>query len=108
MPGDGEGDPELVLVELVGVVEVWAGVEVVVEPPSGAVLAPSIWDCSSEVNVPVAPFNLIRRLAQKKWARRGGAYVNLAEKAKAGYWGLEASLRLSDSKRMKLLTSVNQ
>lgn len=39
--------------------------------------------------------------------RQGNTNLNLAEKARAGYWGWVASLRLKDSTRMKLEASVN-
>jgi hypothetical protein len=89
-PVDEGVDPEPVFedeeewLEVEEVARVEAGEDDELEPPRGAVLAPAIWDCSSGVNCPVPPLN-----------------VNLAEKAKAGYCGLVASLRLSDSKRMK-------
>jgi len=55
-----------------------------VEPPMGAVDCPSIWDWTAALNVPVMP-----------------AIVNLAEKARAGYWGLVASISPRDWNRMK-------
>jgi hypothetical protein len=85
-----EGDPELLGgVDEMGVeegtgVEILLGLGMELEPPTGRELAASICCCSLAVNVPVMPVN---------W--------NLAEKARAGYWGCVASFKLSDSNRMK-------
>lgn len=88
-----EGDPELLggvdeMEEEETREEVPLGSGLEEEPPIGRELAPLIWFCSSAVKVPVIPVN-----------------VNLAEKAKAGYWGEFGSLRERDSIRMKLNVS---
>ena len=90
LEGRGElaGDPELLggadeLEEMREEVPLGLGLEV--EPPTGRELAPLICCCSSAVKVPVILVN---------W--------NLAEKAKAGYWGCLGSFRLIDSNRIKL------
>lgn len=54
-------------------------------PPIGAVDCPLISACTDELNVPVMLVML-----------------NLAENARAGYWGFVESLRLRDWNRMKL------
>ena len=75
----------------------------VVAPASGAVDWPAIWASTSGVNLPVIPAMLKKNVSDMITLQIiDMAYVNLAEKARAGNCGALGSLAPRDSIRMKL------